>query len=67
MRAQRWAVSALLCRRAPRCLFGAIPSEMELALAHAHERYGTAREYLGRHAQVPAATLDRIVERLRRG
>lgn len=67
LRAQRLAVSALLCRRAPRCLFEAIPSEMELALAHVHERYGTAREYLERHAQVPAATLDRIAERLRCG
>lgn len=67
LRAQRWAVSALLCRRAPRCLFEAIPEEMELTLVHLHERYGTAREYLERHARVPSASLDRIAERLRRG
>lgn len=67
MRAQRVAVSALLCRRAPRCLFEAIPAEMELTLEHLHERCGTVREYLEGHAGVPVAVLDRIAHRLRFG
>lgn len=67
LRVQRVAVSALLCRRAPRCLFEAIPAEMELTLEHLHERYGTVREYLEGHAGVPVAVLDRIAHRLRVG
>lgn len=67
LRTQRLAVSVLLCRRAPRCLFEAIPEEMELTLAHVHARYGTARDYLEGHAGVPASTLDRIARRLQVG
>ncbi len=67
LRAQRVAVSALLCRRAPRCLFEASPAEIELTLEHLHERYGTVREYLEGHAEVPVAVLDRIAHRLRFG
>ena len=67
LRAQRVAVSAILCRRASRCLFEAIPAEMELTLEHLHERYGTVREYLEGCAGVSVAVLDRIAHRLRFG
>lgn len=64
LRAQRIAVSIALRRRAPRCLFEAVPSEMELTLAHLHERYGTARAYLEHHAAVSPRVLDRLARRL---
>lgn len=65
LRAQRVAVSIALRRRAPRCLFEAVPSEMELTLVHLHERYGTARAYLERHAGISPQVLDRLAGRLR--
>ncbi len=67
LRAQRVAVSVLLRRRAPRCLFEAIPAEMELTLAHLHERYGTVRDYLEAYAGVPSDVLDGIARRLQMG
>ena len=65
LRAQRVAVSIALRRRAPRCLFEAVPSEMELTLVHLHERYGTARAYLEGHAGISPQVLDRLAGRLR--
>lgn len=65
LRAQRVAVSIALRRRAPRCLFEAVPSEMELTIVHLHERYGTARAYLEGHAGISSQVLDRLAGRLR--
>lgn len=63
---KRHVVSLLLRRRAPRCLFEAIPSEMELTLDHLHARYGTARNYL-ESIGVSPATLNRLARLLRQG
>ncbi len=65
LRAQRIAVSVLLRRRAPRCLFEAIPEEMELTLAHLHECYGSARAYLREVAGCSEELLACLTARLR--
>lgn len=65
LRAQRIGVTILLRRRVPRCLFESAPVEMERTLAHLHERYGSARGYLLRHAGCSPELLDRITGRLR--
>lgn len=65
LRAQRIAVSVLLRRRAPRCLFEAIPEEMELTLAHLHEYYGSARAYLREVAGCSEELLACLTARLR--
>lgn len=65
LRAQRIAVSVLLRRRAPRCLFEAIPEEMELTLAHLHECYGSARAYLREVAGCSEELLACLAARLR--
>lgn len=66
LRVKRHIVSLLLRRRAPRCLFEAIPSEMELTLDHLHGRYGTARNYL-ESIGVSPVTSDRLACLLRQG
>lgn len=65
MHAQRVLVAVLLRRRVPRSLFVAQPIEMERTLAHLHERYGSARRYLEKHAGCAPELLDRIAARLR--
>lgn len=65
LRAQRIAVSVLLRRRAPRCLFEAIPEEMELTLAHLHACYGSARTYLREVAGCSEELLACLTARLR--
>ena len=65
LRTQRIAVSILLRKAAPRCLFEAVPLEMEITLKHLHEHYGTARTYLLEHAGCSEALVDRLTLRLR--
>lgn len=65
LRTQRIAVTVLLRKKAPRCLFEALPQEMELTLEHLHAHYGTARNYLLNHAGCSEALVNRLAYRLR--
>lgn len=67
LRAQRIAVSLLLRKKVPSCLFEARPEEMERTLAYLHERYGGARRYLRSVAGCSDSLLDRTAARLRGG
>ena len=53
----------IIAHRSVRALFESAPDEMERTLDHMYKEYGTAREYLEQVAEVPAATLDRLVAR----
>lgn len=65
LEAQRLGVSVLLLKRIPRCLFEAAPVEMERTLAHLHEVYGSARDYLVGYAGCSAGVVDVLASRLR--
>lgn len=65
IRAQRLLVSILLRKPAPRCLFEAVPLEMERTLEHLHTRYGTARDYLLKHAGCSEELVDRLTVKIR--
>lgn len=65
LRLQRVAVSILVRRKVPRCLFEADPEQMERTIAYLRERYGGARGYLVGAAGCDPALLDRIAAKLR--
>lgn len=65
LRLQRLAVSVVVRRRVPRCLFEADPCEMERTIDYLDERYGGARRYLTETAGCPVELIDRITARLR--
>lgn len=62
---QRIGVSLLVRKKVPRCLFEALPVEMERTLAYLREHYGNARRYLIEAAGCDEALVDRLVDRLR--
>lgn len=65
LHAQRIGVSLLVRKKVPRCLFEALPVEMERTLAYLREHYGNARRYLIEAAACDEALVDRLVDRLR--
>lgn len=65
LHAQRIGVSLLVRKKVPRCLFEALPVEMERTLAYLREHYGNARRYLIEAAGCDEALVDRLVDRLR--
>lgn len=65
LRAQRLALTVVLRRRVPRCLFESDPAEMRRALAHLHATYGDAWTYLRDYATCSNELLDRLTARLR--
>lgn len=65
LHAQRIGVSLLVRKKVPRCLFEALPVEMERTLAYLREHYGNARRYLIEAAGCDETLVDRLVDRLR--
>ena len=64
LRVQRAAVSIVLRKVAPACLFRSDPAEMRRVLAHLHATYGDVRTYLEQHAACDPALLDRLTSKL---
>ncbi|OUP10519.1 tyrosine-protein phosphatase [Collinsella sp. An2] len=65
LRAQRIAVSVLIRKKVPRCLFEADPHEMERTLDYLHRTYGGAYRYLRDVAGCSEELLRRTQSRLR--
>lgn len=65
LRVQRIAVSIMLRKAVPRCLFEANPVEMERTLAYLRERFGGARRYLIEAAGCDPELVDLLARRLR--